>query len=79
MSVEEYIREFKQLQIQSGLKEGLEQTMASFLWDPDSSIAKKGDLQPYWTFEDICKLVMKEEKYPKHKRPFTSYYARPNS
>jgi len=41
MSVEEYIWEFEQLQIQSRLEEGLEHTMAMFLKGLNSSIAKR--------------------------------------
>jgi len=46
-NVEEYIREFEQLQIRSGLDEELEQTMARFLRGLDPTIVEKVDLQPF--------------------------------
>jgi len=74
--VEEYIREFEQLQIRSGIKEEPEQMMARFLSDLESSIAKKVDIQPCWSFEDVCKLAIKVEKYSKGKRLFGSSYTK---
>jgi len=62
LNVEEYIREFEQLQIRSGLEEEPEQTMARFLRGLDPAIAEKVDLQPFWSFEDLCKLAIKVEK-----------------
>jgi len=47
LNVEEYIREFEQLKIRSGLEEEPEQTMARFFKGLDPGIAKKVDLQPY--------------------------------
>jgi len=47
LNVEEYIREFEQLQIRSGLEEEPEQTMARFLRGLDPAIAEKVDLQPF--------------------------------
>jgi len=47
LSVEEYIHEFKQLQIRSGIEEEHEQTMARFLRGLEPSIVKKVDIQPY--------------------------------
>jgi len=44
LNVEEYIREFEQLQIRSGLEEEPEQTMARFLRGLDPAIAEKVDL-----------------------------------
>ena len=79
LSVEEYIREFEQLQIRSGIKEEPEQTMARFIRGLQSNIAEKVDLQPYWSFEDVCKLAIKVEKYSKGKRLFGSPFAKPNA
>ena len=45
--MEEYIREFEELQIRSGIKEEPKQTMARFLRGLEPSIAKKLDIQPY--------------------------------
>lgn len=50
MSVEEYIREFEQLKIRSGIEEEPEQTVVRFSRGLDQSIAEKVDLQPYWSF-----------------------------
>ena len=79
LSVEEYIREFEQLQIESGVKEEPEQTTVRFLRWLEPSIAEKVDLQPYWSFEDICKLAIKVEKYSKSKRSFGISFAKPNA
>jgi len=65
--VEEYIREFEQLQIMSGIEEEPEQTMARFPRGLESSIAKKVDIHPCWPSEDMCKLAIKVEKYSKGK------------
>jgi len=75
--VEEYIREFEQLQITSALEEELEQTMARFLRGLDQAIAEKVDLQPFWSFEDLCKLAVKVEKYSKGKRYLAAHLSKP--
>ena len=75
--MEEYIHEFKQLQIRSGIEEEHEQTMARFLRGLEPSIVKKVDIQPYWSFEDVCKLVVKVEKYSSDKRRVNSSYFKP--
>ena len=79
LNVEEYIREFEQLQIRNGLVEELEQTMARFLRGLDPVIAEKVDIQPYWSFEDLCKLAMKMEKYSKGKRVFGGSFVKPTA
>jgi len=76
--VEEYIREFEQLQIRSGIEEEPEQTMARFLKGLEPSI-EKVDIQPYWYFEDVCKLAIKVKKYSKGKRPFASQFVKPTT
>jgi len=68
--VEEYIREFEQLQIRSGLEEEPEQTMARFIRGLDPNLAEKVDIQPYWCFEDVCKLAIKVEKHSKRRGVF---------
>jgi len=45
--VEEYICEFEQLKISSGIEEEPEQTMARFLRGLEPNIAEKVDTQPY--------------------------------
>jgi len=77
--VEEYLREFEQLQIRSGIEEEPEQTMARFLRGVEPSIAEKVDIQPYWSFEDVCKLAIKVEKYSKGNRLFGSPYTKPTA
>jgi len=76
--VEKYIHEFEQLQIRSGLEEEPNQIMARFLRGLDPSIAEKVDLQPYWSFEDVCKLATKVEKYSKNKWNYAGSYPKPN-
>jgi len=78
MSVKECIREFEQLKIRNSLEEEPDQDIIRFLKGLDQSIAKKDNLQPYWGFEDVCKLAIKVEKYSKNKKPYTSSYSRPN-
>ncbi|KAK4260359.1 hypothetical protein QN277_003486 [Acacia crassicarpa] len=68
MSVEEYIREYEQLLMTSGLQEIQEQKIARFIGGLNNDIAKKVELQPFWTFEDVCKLPIKVEKRSKSKK-----------
>ena len=77
--MEEYIREFEQLQIMSGIEEEPEQTMARFPRGLESSIAKKVDIHPCWPSEDMCKLAIKVEKYSEGKRLFGSSYTKPTT
>jgi len=44
MSIDEYISEFEQLKIRSGIEEELEQNVVRFLRGSDQGIAKKVDL-----------------------------------
>jgi len=53
--------------------------MARFLRSLDLSIAEKVELQPYWTFEDVCKLAIKVKKHSKNRRPFSSSYSQPST
>jgi len=68
--VEQYIHEFEQLQIRSGVEEEPEQAIARFLRGLELSIAEKVDIQPYWSFEDVCKLAIKLAKHSKRKGLF---------
>jgi len=70
MSVEEYICEFEQLQIRSGLEKENEHIMTRLLRGLDPNIVEKVELQPYWSFEDMCKLTIKVEKHSENKRSF---------
>jgi len=78
-NIEEYVREFEQLQIRSGLEEEPEQTMARFLKGLDRRIAEKVDLQPYWSLEDLCKLAIKVQKYSEGKRTFGGSLGKPTT
>jgi len=69
----------EQLQIRSGIEEEPEQTMARFLRGLEPSNTEKVDIQPYWSFEDVCKLAIKVEKYSKGKRLFSSSYTKPTA
>jgi len=62
MKVEEYIREFEQLQISYALREDPEQTIARFLKDLNPVILERVEVQPFWTFDDACKLAVEVKK-----------------
>ena len=51
--------------------------MAKFLRGFEPSITEKVDIQPYWSFKDVCKLAVKVEKYSKGKRVFNISYSKP--
>jgi len=53
--------------------------MVRFLKGLDPNIDEKVDIQPYWTFEDVCKLAIKVKKYSKNKRTFGSSYTKPTA
>jgi len=57
MSVKQYVYKFEQLQIRSGFQGEEQQTMLRFLRGLDPGISEKLELQTYWSFEEICKLV----------------------
>jgi len=77
MKVEEYIREFEQLQIRCALREESEQTIVRFLKGLNSAILERVELQPFWTFEDTCKLVVNVEKQLKSRRPYSTTPSKP--
>ena len=62
MSVGEYMREFEQLLFRGGIHEPQEQTMARFLNGLNPLIARKVEIQTYFTLDDVCKLALKVEK-----------------
>ena len=78
ISRKEYIRKFEQLKIRSGLEEESEQAVVRFLKGLDQSIVGKVDLQAYWSFEDVCKLAIKVDKYSKNKKLYKSSYSHLN-
>jgi len=71
MSVGEYMREFEQLLLRGGIHEPQEQTVAWFLNGLNPLIARKVELQTYFTLDDIFKLALKVEKRRKEKGAFT--------
>jgi len=77
MKVEEYIREFKQLQIRCAFREEPEQTIASFLKGLNSAILERVELRPFWTFEDGCKLLIKVEKQLESRRHYSTAPPKP--
>jgi len=56
--LDKYIKEFVKLKIRSGLEEEPKQAVVRFLKGPDQSIAENVELQPYYSFEDVCKLAI---------------------
>jgi len=62
MSVGEYMREFEQLLLSGGIHANQEQTVARFLNGLNPLIAKKVELQTYFTLDDVFKLALKVEK-----------------
>ena len=71
MSVGEYMREFEQLLLRGDIHEPQEQTVARFLNGLDPLIARKVELQTYFTLDDVFKLALKVEKRKKEKKIFT--------
>ncbi|PKI48455.1 hypothetical protein CRG98_031160 [Punica granatum] len=67
LTVEEYTAEFEHLMMKCDLVELEEQTIARYLGDLRSEIRNVVQLQPYWTFEDVCKLAIRVEKQSKEK------------
>jgi len=64
-----YIREFGKLMMRSELPKHKEQTIARFLGGLRQDIANMVDLQPYCSFEDVCKLAIKVEQQGKNMKP----------
>ncbi|PKI52817.1 hypothetical protein CRG98_026765 [Punica granatum] len=67
LTVEEYTAEFEHLMMKCDLVEPEEQTIARYLGGLRSEIRNVVQLQPYWTFEDVCKLAVRVEKQSKDK------------
>jgi len=62
LKVEEYIREFEQLQMSIGLDKEPKLKIIRFIKGLCPSIANKVNLQPYLPFDDVCRLAIKVEK-----------------
>ncbi|XP_071739767.1 uncharacterized protein [Rutidosis leptorrhynchoides] len=65
-SVEEHTHEFEKLRMRCGAKEEDEQLVARFLGTLNHDIADVVSLQPYLTYEDVCRLALKVEKQQVH-------------
>ena len=65
------------MQIRCALREEPEQTIARFLMCLNPAILERVELQPFWTFEDACKLAVKVEKQLKSRRPYSSAPPKP--
>jgi len=76
LSVSEYMREFEQLLLRSGMHEPQEQTVARFLNGLNPLIARKVEIQTYFTLDDVCKLALKVEKRKKEKKVFSKPFTK---
>ena len=61
-SVEEYTMEFDYLMIKCDIVEPEEQTIARYLGGLKPEIGNVVQLQPYWTYVDVCKLAIKVQR-----------------
>ncbi|XP_039140401.1 uncharacterized protein LOC120277608 [Dioscorea cayenensis subsp. rotundata] len=68
LSVEEYTAEFDYLMIKCDVVEPQEQTIARFLGGLRTEVGNMVQLQPYWTYSDVCKLAMRIERQLKEAR-----------
>ncbi|XP_022899409.1 uncharacterized protein LOC111412720 [Olea europaea var. sylvestris] len=62
LSVDDYTTEFEYLMLQCEIEEPEEQTIARYLGGLRTEICDVVQLQPYWTFNNVCKLAAKVEK-----------------
>jgi len=62
LKAEEYIREFKRLQMKVNLDEEPELKIARFIKGLSLSIVSKVELQPYLSFNNVHHLAIKVEK-----------------
>jgi hypothetical protein len=65
--MDEYIVKFDHLMIRCDVEQE-EQMIARYLGGLRVEISDVVQLQPYWIYNDVCKLAMKEEKQLKEKR-----------
>ncbi|XP_023765790.1 uncharacterized protein LOC111914248 [Lactuca sativa] len=65
--VEDFIAEFERLHMRYGAEEQEEQIIARFLGSLRSEIADVVQLQPYWSFTDVCTLALKVERQNRNK------------
>ncbi|XP_057247500.1 uncharacterized protein LOC130589887 [Beta vulgaris subsp. vulgaris] len=71
LSVEEYVVEFEKINMLCDVDEKAEHKIARFIAGLDKKLAKKVDLQPYWSFEEVVQVAMRAEKYVKAKKAST--------
>ncbi|KAL3537249.1 hypothetical protein ACH5RR_000615 [Cinchona calisaya] len=62
LSVVDYTAEFEDLMLRCDIYEPEEQTIDRYLGGLRIEICNVVQLQPYWTFHDVCKLALKVEK-----------------
>ncbi|KAJ9548942.1 LOW QUALITY PROTEIN: hypothetical protein OSB04_021485 [Centaurea solstitialis] len=72
-TVEEFITEFDRLRMRCGFEEPEEQIIARFLGALRPEISDVVQLQPYWTYNDVCSLALKVEKQVKAKAKSVRY------
>lgn len=70
-TVEEIISEFDRLRIRCGVEEEKEQIIARFFGALRPEIADVIQLQPYYTFNELCQLALKVERQLKSKAKTT--------
>ncbi|KAG6531552.1 hypothetical protein ZIOFF_005366 [Zingiber officinale] len=70
LSVEDYVAEFENLMMRCDVLEPEEQIIARFLGGLRYEIGNVVQLQPYWTYNDVCQLALKVEKQQKESSRF---------
>jgi len=70
--VEEYTREFEQLQMWVGPDKEPELKIGRFIKGLSPNIVSKEKLQPYLSIDDVCHLVIKVEKQLNEKKSFST-------
>ncbi|GJZ33589.1 RNA-directed DNA polymerase [Tanacetum coccineum] len=68
LSTEDYTVEFDHLMIKCDVVEPEKQTIAHYLKGLRVDISNILELQPYWSYSDVCKLTVKIEKQQKEAR-----------
>ncbi|KAK9227018.1 hypothetical protein WN943_012067 [Citrus x changshan-huyou] len=68
LSVEDYATEFDNLMMKCDLVEAEEHTIARYLGGLKPEIGNVVQLQPYWTYSDVCRFALKVEKQQKDAR-----------
>ena len=70
LKVEDYIKEFKQLQMRVGLDEEPKLKISRFIKGLLPNIANKVNLRSYLSFDYVCNLSMKVKKQLKDRKFF---------